>query len=371
MAQLSPDVVIVGGGIIGCASAYTLASAGLRVHVVERDHIGAHASGGAAGILSTRDDDPGTPIDTLNRASLALHPRYAEKLRDETRIDVEYQRAGVLVLTEEDRARSPIPSDARFVDRQELLELEPYIGKKWRGAIFFERDGQVNAGRLTQALAEGAARKGAAFSQDRIVTGFLMEGDRVRGIRTTGGDIPADLTVLTAGPWSGLLSNSIGLSIPVGPVKGQIVWAASRPAILNRPIFAGCYLVPKPELGIAIGATYEDAGFDESPTIGGAMELTALATEAVPAIGDAPLNRAWSSIRPVTRDGLPILGPVVPHPGLIVATGHGPYGIAQSLITGELVRSWVMYEPEPVDSRQFRLARFAVRETKPDREAKA
>lgn len=351
----APDVVIIGGGIIGSASAYTLAEAGLRVHVVERDRIGAHASGGAAGLLSTRDDEPNTRIDILNRASLALHPRYAEKLREETRIDVEYQQAGTLVLT--DDAEHPIipTRGARYVDRREMLEMEPCIGEKWQGAIFYEGDGQVNAGRLTQALAEAAARKGATFDQGCIATGFLGDGSRVRGVRTSAGDVLAAWTLISGGPWSGLLATSLGISIPVRPVKGQIIWATPRPAILNRPIFAGCYLVPKPEAGIAIGATYEDAGFDETPTIDGARELTAFAADAVPAIRDAALSRAWSSVRPVSLDGLPILGPVVSHPGLLIATGHGANGIALSLITGELVRSWVLGKPEPVDSRAFRL----------------
>lgn len=351
----APDVVIIGGGIIGSASAYALAEAGLRVHVVERDRIGAHASGGAAGILSTRDDNPGTPIDNLNRASLALHPRYAEKLREETRIDVEYQQAGTLALT--DDAEPPIipARGARYLDRQTMLEMEPGIGEKWQGAIFYEGDGQVNAGRLTQALAEGAARKGATFSQGCTTTGFLTDGNGVHGIRTTAGDVPAEWTLVAGGPWSGILATTLGISIPVRPVKGQIIWATPRPAILNRPLFAGCYLVPKPEAGIAIGATYEEAGFDETPTIGGAQELSALATDALPALRDAPFSRAWASVRPVTHDGLPILGPVVSHPGLLIATGHGAYGIALSLITAELVRSWVLGKPEPVDSRAFRL----------------
>jgi glycine/D-amino acid oxidase-like deaminating enzyme len=127
-----------------------------------------------------------------------------------------------------------------------MLEMEPCIGEKWQGAIFYERDGQVNAGRLTQALAVAAAR---------------------RGVR----------------------------------------------------------------------------------------ELAARAADAVPAICDAPFSRAWSSVRPVSLDGLPIPGPVVSHPGRLISTGHGEYGIALSLITGELVRSWVLGKPEPVDSRAFRL----------------
>jgi glycine oxidase len=358
MTLESADVAIIGGGVIGCASAFVLAGEGLDVRVLERDRVGAHASGGSAGILSSRSDEVGSPFDRLNRASLDLYPRYAEILREETGIDVEYQRAGVLTLLRSGEADDDPRFDTRLLDRRELLELEPAIGEGWAGAILHVNDGQVNAGRFTRALAEGAARRGGAIQEGVAATGLIEEGGRVRGVRTTDGELRAERVILAAGPWSGLLGDSLGLHLPVFPVKGEIFWARSRPRLLHRPVFAGCYLVPKPEQGIAIGATLLQAGFDETPTVGGALELLTIAVDAVPALRSAELSAAWSSVRPSTPDGLPILGPVPHLPGLILATGHYAVGIALSPITAELVRSWVMGTPLPVETDAFRVERF-------------
>jgi glycine oxidase len=359
MSTRNVDVAVIGGGVIGCAAAYALAGEGLRVVVLERDRVAAHASGGAAGIVSSRDDPVGTPFDRLNRASLELHPVVAEQLRAETGIDVEYQRDGVLTLLHPHEMDAEIRFDARLLDRAEMLELEPNIGPAWAGAIYHLNDGQVNTARFTQALAEGAARRGAVIREGVTVRDLVTEGNRVRGVRTTEGEIGAEWVVLAAGPWSGLLGERIGVPLPVFPVKGEIVWAKSRPRLLHRPVFAGCYLVPKPEQGIAIGATHIRTGFDEMPTVGGALDLLEVGVEAVPALGAAELSRVWSSVRPGTPDGLPILGPAECLPGLILATGHYAYGIALSLITAQVVRSFVLGTPPPVDVAAFRPERFA------------
>jgi glycine oxidase len=352
------DVVVIGGGVIGCAVAYALTREGCTVSVLERDQVAAHASGGAAGILSTRDDAPGSPMDVLNRASLNLHPTYADVLREETRIDVEYQQAGSLALLREEDIDTPVAPDGRLLDREEMLDLEPSIGPGWPAAVFYPGDGQVNAARLTHALAEAATRRGAQLREGVVVTGLLEEAGQVRGVRTSGDDIHSEFVVLAAGPWSGLLATRWGTHLPVFPVKGEIFWARSHPHVLNRPVFAGCYLVPKPEIGLAIGATYVRAGFDERPTIGGALELLPRAADAVPALKRVPFDRAWSSLRPGTHDGAPILGPAGDRGGLIIATGHSAYGIALSLITGELVANWVLGRPQPLPTEAFSPHRF-------------
>ncbi|HZU14816.1 MAG TPA: FAD-dependent oxidoreductase [Chloroflexota bacterium] len=352
----SPQVIVIGGGVIGCASAYALAREGVPVVVLEKDHIAAHASGGAAGILSTLDDEPGSPDAALNSASLALHPVYAERLREETRIDVEYQRAGTLTLLEGGVTPAVRPGQ-QLLNRAELLELEPAVGPVWTGAVFQTGDGQVNAGRLTRALAEGAARRGAEICEGRIAQELLVDGGRVRGVRTPDGEIRAEHVVLAAGPWS-LRFSSPSLPIPLIPTKGEILWVKTRPQALRRPIFAGHYLVPKPTIGLAVGATYRQDGFNEIPALGAVAELAATALRAVPSLAAAAFSRMWSSIRPIPADGRPILGPVLGMEGLIVATGHGAYGIALSLVTGELVRDWVLGRPISLDVSVFSPGRF-------------
>lgn len=366
----APDAIVVGGGIVGCACAYALARDGLHVRVIEQHRVGAHASGGSAGVLSAGQGPPNdTPFDRLCSASRALHSSYAPQLHEETGIDVELQESGSLTLLRDCPAR-PIASsaDTQQLDAQQLRTLEPQVAESWAAALFFPRDGQVNTGRLTRALAEAAARRGAEFSEGVVVTGFLpgAPSDRACGVRTTAGDIPAGAVVLAAGPWSGLLGPSLGRQIPVFPVKGQMVWAQPRPpagrsqaVVLRRPVFAlNCYLVPKVELGIAIGASHEHAGFDETPTLDVTAQLIETAISVCPALQTAELRRVWASVRPGSADGLPILGPVSDRPGVILATGHYANGVLLSLITGELVANWLLERPQPVDVSPFSLERF-------------
>jgi len=355
---VSPDVIVVGAGVIGSASAYALSRAGLRVTVLERDTVGAHASSGAAGILSV-DGPPQSPFARLAQASLDLYPTYSMALRDETRIDVEFQQKGVLYLTAEGQEPEPPPPGSRVLDRSELHDLEPNIGPGWSGAILREKEGQVTSARLTRALAEAAARRGVEFIERVVVTDFLRDGDRVVGVRTTMGNIPAGTVVLAAGPWSGLLASTLARPIPIFPVKGQIIWLLTRPSALRIPVFAGEYLVPKGVAGLAVGATVEDAGFDETPTVGAIRDLMGAALDAVPILKEAEFLRAWAGVRPAAADGLPILGPHPDHPGLLLATGHFRNGVHLSLITGELVTDWVLGRPEQVDSVAFRLQRFS------------
>jgi len=359
MTSPSPDVVIIGGGIIGCAAAWYLAQAGVRVQVIEQHRVGAHASGGSAGILSPSGEPE--PAGALCRLGLETHAAIAPQLLEQTRIDVEFQREGVLVplLPEEmpprERERSP---ETQWLEPAELRDLEPGLASSFAGAWYFSREGQVNAGRLTHALAEGAARYGVTFCEGVSASDLLRDGERVIGVSTTAGDISAQVVVLAAGAWSGALGDAIGIPLPVYPVKGQMVWAQARPAPVRRPVFArGYYLVPKPEMGIAIGATVEDAGFSETPTLAATSTLIDAAIQTCPTMADATLIRAWAGVRPGSEDGMPFLGPVPSMPGLILATGHFREGILMGPITGQLVANWVLARPQPLDVRPFGVER--------------
>jgi glycine oxidase len=354
-----PDVLIIGGGVIGCAVAYVLARAGIGVRLLEQHRVGAHASGGAAGLLAVHAErmDEGS-FEQLALASRDLFRTYAPRLQEETGIDIEFQQHGLLMLIEPERAAAARAAEQRsqhlrWLEPIEVCELEPALGTRW-GALFSPQDGQVNSGRLTQALAEAAARHGAQIDEGVVVTGLLVDGERVCGVQSSAGHIHAALVIIAAGPWSGLLGDAICCPIPVSPVKGQLVWARMRPLVLRRPVYApGCYLAPKYTQGIVIGATEEDTGFDEHPTLGAVADLIAAAIEVCPTLRDAEFTRVWASLRPCSADGLPLIGPVPERQGLFLATGHFRNGILLSLITAELIANWVLEQPQPFDVSPF------------------
>ncbi|HMF08697.1 MAG TPA: FAD-dependent oxidoreductase, partial [Thermoanaerobaculia bacterium] len=208
------DVVLVGGGVVGCALARELAERGARVAVVERAEPGSEASGAAAGMLSPQaESTERTPFFDLCLASRELHRVWARELAGETGIEVGYRRCGVLRCDfDEEAARL---AEAFSWQRAEGLAVEPLdassaaartekrISDGVRGALFFPEDGLVDSARLTHALAVSARARGARIHVGETVRRCLLRGGRCVGVETGSGALSAGQVVITAGAWSG------------------------------------------------------------------------------------------------------------------------------------------------------------------------
>jgi glycine oxidase len=330
------DVVLVGGGVIGCALARELAERGARVAVVERAEPGSEASGAAAGMLSPQAESiERTPFFDLCLASRELHRVWARELAGETGIEVGYRRCGVLRCLFDEEA-APL-AEAFSWQRSLGLAVEPLdacsaaartekrISDAVRGALFFPEDGLVDGARLTHALAVSARARGARIHVGETVRRCLLREGRCVGVETGSGTLSAGQVVIAAGAWSGF-DAGLPFSIPVGPVRGQIVELAADfelPTIVQDD---RVYVVPRPGGRVLAGATVEHVGFRKEVTAGAVAGLIDSATRLVPGLSRAGFIRAWSGLRPGTPDGLPILGGT-PVPGLFVATGHFRNGI--------------------------------------------
>lgn len=345
----SPDVVIVGGGVIGCAIAYYLAGAGARVAVFERSEVGGEASGSAAGMLAPlADASEGGPFFDLCLASLSLFPALTEALRDETGIDIEYLPSGILRVAtteaEEAELRSALrrePESAlglEWVDAKTLRRLEPRLRPDARGAVYSAQEHQVNASRFTQALARAAEARGVAFFQGVAVTSFVTEGDQVIGLRTQEGTVGADLVVLAAGPWTASLGRRLGVNLPVRPMRGQMIAFPDFNSPLRHVAWNGDgYLVPKANGFLFAGATVEDVGFRKRTTTRGLAGLRRMATTLVPSLAYLEVATSWAALRPGSPDGHPIIGPLPGWRGVSIASGHFRNGILLAPITGRLM----------------------------------
>jgi glycine oxidase len=351
---MPPSVIVVGGGIIGCATAYELAKSGCRVMLFERATPGAEASGAAAGLLAPVGDTlRSSPFQRLALDSWARYPDIARELRDVTGVDVEHMTTGTLYPISgseemgeaEEQTRFPLAKEMemRVVEGAELREMEPWLAPEIPAALFVRGDHWVNNQRLVTAYAIAAAGRGVEIRTGIEVTQLLAEGSRVTGVIAAGERVQAESVLLAAGAWSGPLAASLGLNLPVVPVRGQMMAVSNVPPLLRHAVHGHQgYLTPRPSGELLIGATVEHAGFERAMTPEGLAHLVNGAIAVLPELRRRPITRTWFGFRPGTPDDMPVLGPWPSVEGLFVASGHYRNGILLAPATAALVTQAIL-----------------------------
>ena len=337
------DVVIVGGGVIGCALARELALRGAAVTVIERAAPGAEASGAAAGLLAPQAEGLARgPFFDLALESRRLYPAWTAELAEESGMEVGYRKAGILrctlpgSVTERD-AFAWQRRAGLAVEEKEAGEIAALTGasvsEEIREAIFFPDEGVVDNRRLTRALWVAAERRGVEFAIGRTARRFLVRGGRCAGVETDQGPVAGAQVVNAAGAWA---SFDPDFPVPVEPVHGQIVEVESPAPTLATVVESGeVYVVPRGGSWL-LGSTVERIGFEKRVTAGTVGRLIAAAARLLPALDGAAFRRAWSGLRPGTPDGLPVLGSC-PLPGLFLAAGHFRNGILLAPVTARAI----------------------------------
>jgi glycine oxidase len=361
--------LVVGGGIIGCATAYELAKAGCTVTLLERATPGAEASGAAAGMLASHGESAATSFRDLAVASWRLFPDVARELKERTGIDVEYVTRGTIYplysaqhlreVREQAAAATGPGLGIEAWDRSELDTHEPVLSTKVSGAMFVRGNHWVNNQRLVVAYAQAAASAGVNLVTGCTVSQVVVDGGRARGVTADGERYDADVVVLAAGAWTGALTASLGQPLPVEPRRGQMVALAHVPPVLSHCIHGDTvYLVPRPSGELLIGATVERAGFHRAVTAEAIAGLLGAAIELVPALATLPISRTWYGFRPWAPDSLPILGPWPNIEGLWVATAHFRNGILLAPITARLMTEWIVSGQPSMSVKEFLPDRF-------------
>lgn len=365
-----PDVAIIGGGIIGCALARELAQAGARVTVLERGRPGGEASAAAAGMLGPRAEcDAAGPLLTLGVASLALYPDVVESLREESGIDPEYEREGILyvaldaddehVLAERAAWQRRAGFTVERLTAADVRALEAGLTGDVRSGFVFPDDHRIDNVRLTRAYAVAAVRLGVDVRAGCPVRRVLCERGRTTGVESGGAIVAAGAVVNAAGAWAEELTPRPGC-LPVKPVRGQMVTLATEGPAFRHAIYSrGVYLVPRRDGRLLAGSTYEDAGFDKRVTaeaVGGILGRT---MRLAPFLGRATLGASWAGLRPGTPDSLPILGTDPEITGLHYATGHYRNGILLAPVTACALAALVLGAQTSYDLTPFKVERFA------------
>jgi glycine/D-amino acid oxidase-like deaminating enzyme len=391
-----PDVLVVGGGIIGAACARELALAGASVTLLEKDELAAGASGRNLGYLDTSKDPALAP---LARDSLGVYLEVVERAPFPVFLDRE--PIGTLAVTlDEDgleglRAWSEAAAAAGIeverVDPAALRELEPELSPAVLEAWLLHEGHRVDPAALTVAFADDARRHGAVVRHHTPARRLIERGGRITGVMTDDGPVAADLTVLAAGPWTAALLRPVGIRVPIAGARGWLVQVApARPRLHHwiqsgarrlltgleptasgqpeavvplRELAAGSRTIevspmiqPAPDGSVVAGTSREPSLAADAAELDVPRAIAERAVRLVPALGDAPVLATWSGVRPVSPDERPLIGRVLD--GLVLASGHGSEGVILGGGTGRLVRALALGEEPPFDPAPFDPFRF-------------
>lgn len=370
-----PDAVIVGGGIIGLAAAWTLARRGAAVTLFERDPEPRGATWAAGGMLVPLGEapDPG-PFLSFGLAGLAAWPDWARDLEEAAERPVDFTRCGKLLVAADAEGAAALRRrfawqeaaghDVRWLDRAGVERVASTLAPAWDHGLHLPDQGRVDPRRTGRALAAAARSAGVELRFGEAVERILSLEGRVGGVRTThGATVAAGAVVVAAGAWSGGLSG-LPRPRPVRAVRGQMLsLELDAPVVDGLVAGAGAYLIPRRGEDdrplLVVGASMEEAGFTlatDDPTVD---SLRRAAEALVPALRDRPEHARWAGLRPGTPDDLPVLGVDPDLDGLIYATGHHRNGILLAPVTAEAVAGLVGGEalPDPW-ARAFAPTRF-------------
>ena len=354
------DVVVVGGGIVGTATAYELGRSGARTLLVDRSDAG-RATAAGAGILSpetAKRDDPAW-IELVLAAG-----RHYESLIPQLDPDNGWARCGILQLATrvtDVRAWEWVAeraTGATAISPDDAHAMVPVLGTVVR-ALHHPRAARVDGRLMCGALRRGAERFGVEVvfaSVDSVQAGstatVVIDGDA----------ISAEVVVIAGGAWTRRLGDQLGVQLPVGPQRGQIAHlGVAEHDTGTWPIVQqvyGHYMVPWADRRVAVGATVEDAGFSPDVTAGGVNEIMREALRVMPGLASATLGEIRVGLRPTSVDDSPLLGPLPGIDNVFVATGHGASGLLLGPISGKLVADQIFGRATEVDLEPFSPARF-------------
>lgn len=360
MMAKQQQVVIVGGGVIGLLTAYNLASEGQGVTLLERGGLGQESSWAGGGIVS-----PLYPwrysqaVTALAHWSQDFYPQLAQRLFAATGVDPEVHTTGLYWLDLDDEAdalawaaREGRPLSK--VDVSAAHDAVPVLGGGYAQAIYMADVANVRNPRLVKSLkAALLAMPNVTIYEQCDVSGFVLGNDRVVGVNTATGQVLGDQVVLAAGAWSGQLLGTLGLGLPVEPVKGQMILYKCASDFLSSMVLAkGRYAIPRRDGHILIGSTLEHEGFDKTPTDIALESLKASAVELIPALADAEVVGHWAGLRPGSPEGIPFIGEVPGFKGLWLNCGHYRNGLVLApascqLFTDLLLARAPIIDPAP------------------------
>lgn len=365
------EIAIIGGGAAGCAAAYWLSLAGARCVLIEREGVAAFASGYSAGGLNPLEGDniPGA-LAPLATRSFNLHKEIWGDLAERSGLDFEPKvTSSIRVALDEGgiadlRASHAVFSaagdgfSAEWLDAAQLRELEPRITRDAIRALDARGNAILSSLRYTRALAESARTLGCRIVSAEVV-GVAVDGDKIVGVNTRDETIPCAAAVFATGPWAADVENWLGVPVPIEPWKGEIVRTLAPSGPLSADFHGADIDLNHREGGqVWVGATEERRGFDLSPSQSGRDSLIA-AARLMPEMARAEIVRHTVCLRPLSADGLPIIGEAPGWRNAYLATGAGKKGILLSPAIGKAIADLITDGHTDLPTAGFGPERFA------------
>lgn len=376
------DAAIVGGGIIGTSIAFELASANLRVVILDRQQPGLESSWAAAGMLSPGPDAASAlPLVPLAKDSLRQYPEFVTAIEKTSGKSTGFARPGTLEIFTGQNAEQNLDAMLARYRRLDLpieplssdtaRKLEPSLGPEARAAALLPQEATIEPRALISAAIDACKNQGVAFRTGIAVTSFLRDGNRSTGVLAGNEKITARFVVLAAGSFCGTLtenhgapnSHSFAQFAPTYPVRGQMLALRSPHLKIERVIRSeNAYVVPRADGRMVAGSTLENVGFHKGVTAEGKQKILMGVAQMIPALASAQIVESWSGLRPGTPDNLPIIGPTEIE-GLLVATGHYRNGILLAPATAKIVRNLIVTGKTDFNIKPFSSERFSARPT--------
>jgi glycine oxidase len=367
---LNADVIVIGGGIAGLATARELLQAGASVTIIERDICGREASWAGAGILSPLLPwDYSDPVTALTQFSNRLFPAFIESLLTETGVDPEYHPSGMLVVPGYTaglgrgqvvcrRAAEDWYSHNEFsLKHVHSHEIAPALAFD-EAALWLPGVCQVRNPRLLKALIRSVKLKGGSVIEHSSVTELKIADGIIESVSTSQGNTySAGDYVVTAGAWSRELLGEHALKLDIWPVRGQILLFKARPGLLDPIVLQEhdkFYLIPRRDGHILAGSTLEDASFDKSSTAEAASMLLSKARALIPELTEEAVVGHWAGLRPGSPDNIPIIDRHPSISNLYLNSGHYRYGVTMGPGSARLLSNIILNRSQPLNVAPYR-----------------
>jgi len=364
------DAIVIGGGAIGCSTAYFLNREGLEVALLDKNEPGREASWASAGMIGPTSA-PGVPwYSQATALSKTLYDELDERLRHETGREMGYGGEGMLTIAlseaeadlvhREVQAQKAGNAAAELLSGAEAQQREPALPEETVAAAWLPDGRHLDARNYTQTLAIALEQNGVSVYSGHPVTGLLRDHDKIIGVQTPKEQLQARWIINAAGAWAGQIDSI--LTHPVRPLHGQIMALSGPPCGLRHNITrAGIwgYATPRTDGRVIVGATEDEWGYEKKITPDGMTLLGVITRNILPCLTNCRLLDIWSGLRPATPDGLPAIGP---DPrvsgGFLWAAGHTASGMMQAPATAAVLTDLVLDQAPRIPIDQVRIDRF-------------